>query len=783
MTTSAGAAKDEEDHEAPHAASVTTSVASSSRIRTPASAPIFTGNKKAATTAGDTSIKSDHRGASYDQRSGGISPKLYNSGAAATADRTTLSSNNNDPLQDSFHSSPHLMNNNSTPQRIRAGRRDTVTFRRDLQQKIRHRGNRNQENNATAFQHGRSGRMQRNNNDDKNNNNEDNRISNVASSSSAPLPKALTDLLLQTAILGIDTTAKLSKPTLELTKNTLLPQIILPLLRELWETYAPDRLQTWMKVVPSSLKNLHELLLETDAGKQFGHTSLQLGEDVVDMVSSEVARQFSIDVTVSFIKLLDALHTPEVRALLDQFAISMCRLVDVMSSGKAKQVWFDVADTIWSALEVGSDEVMVMALAEGCAKVCFALERERESLKRRRRESSGGGGDDDGKSGKVKTEKLIAAARRRKERDQRQLGTYPPGKEVLRNGGGRDGIEEALLDGLGSYTRDVIDQQQDQQEDDIAVDDADQIYLNMSNIVDNNNDDRPPQRVIVPTSPTDAENFPQPFDRSNVVLDRDDESEITTEIEDLRRNDEVVEQQRGNDMDSQCSESQSMVDNQRPSQQRGALAYEDERGDPLGGSSPFNSDAVQDEDENDEATEQYDNFDEPILQFYRRLNDVLSETRKDVKLREALETQQHGEKASSRRAGKEYIRSDEKVTDLLSEEKHMVQSSSPSNNGLFSISKKWWKFLLLAFICGTAAMCLLWVALGCYGFYVIFVAEPRHLMPVAHVNQPIVIQIAGQGSCGYETDKPERSDVASISLDDWNELKRDVDAAIQNTEL
>jgi hypothetical protein len=150
-----------------------------------------------------------------------------------------------------------------------------------------------------------------------------------------------------------------------------------------------------------------------------------------------------------------------------------------------------------------------------------------------------------------------------------------------------------------------------------------------------------------------------------------------------------------------------------------------------------------------------------------------------VKLREALETQQHGEKASSRRAGNEDIRNDEKVTDL----NHMVQSSSPSTNGLFSISKKWWKVLLIALICGTAAMCLLWVALGCYGFYVIFVAEPHHLKPVAHINQPIVIQIAGQGSCGYETDKPERSDVASISLDDWSALKRDVDAAIEATEL
>eukprot|EP00984_Skeletonema_dohrnii_P011672 scaffold4681_cov72-Skeletonema_dohrnii-CCMP3373.AAC.1 len=754
------AAAEEEEYEAPvdfgdaahsrgMATSATTSVASSSRIlRTPASAPAFSGdNKKSAAAAANSSIKSNQLIASKHQRS---KPSKLNA--------TGLPEDGNN----SFHSSPQLMqnnNNSSTPQRIQS------ISRRDLEQKLRYRSNRDR-NNAT-FQH-RSGNIQRN--DISNTKNDDVRDNNNSSNnaSSAPLPKALTDLLLQTAILGIDTTAKLSKPTLALTKNTLLPQIILPLLSELWETYAPDRLQTWMKVLPSSLKNLHDLLWETDAGKQFGQTSFQLGEDVVDMISSEVARQYCIDVTVALIKFMDALHTPEVRKLLDQFAISMCRLVDVMSSGKAKQIWFDVSDTIWAALEVGSDDVMVMALAEGCAKVCFALERERESLKRRKRGGGDGSGDEvvgKSKSGKVKTERLIAASRRRKERDQRQMETYPPGKEVLRGEGGRADIEDALMDGLGSFTRD--DDQQ--REDDNVVDDADQIYMNMSSIVDNN--DRPPQRVIVHT--TSMEDHPQPFPDPNSVLDRDDESEITTEIEDLRRNDRVVE--HCNDLRPQSSASTQMTDNRH--QQEGALVYEDEqRGNPLDNDALSKYD--DDDDEQEGASEQYDNFDEPVLQFYRRLNDVLTQTRKEVNLREALEKKQND--ASSKRAGHANVQNDDRSIEPINQENDADQSAS---HALFSTSKKWWKLLFVVMICGTLTMCLLWAALGCYGFYMLFIAETHAPMTAAQV-QPIVIQIAStsnQGlnnACTLETDQSDRHDVASISLDDWKELKHDVDAAI-----
>ena len=126
--------------------------------------------------------------------------------------------------------------------------------------------------------------------------------------------------------------------------------------------------------------------------------------------------------------------------MLDQYTVDARRFVDVLSSGKAKQVWFDAADTVWALIEVGSDPVMVTSLAEGCAQVCFALERERDSLKQRRRKGDGAGG--------AGSDAKVEASKRRRERDRRQMGTYPPGTRVVSESGGRDGFEEALLDGL-----------------------------------------------------------------------------------------------------------------------------------------------------------------------------------------------------------------------------------------------------------------------------------------------------------------------------------------------
>ena len=81
--------------------------------------------------------------------------------------------------------------------------------------------------------------------------------------------QAIAGLLMQPLKVGIDTTAKLTQPTVAMTKQALLP-VMVPLFEEIWQTYAPSRLQTWMRVVPSSLRNVKDLLLETDSGKELG---------------------------------------------------------------------------------------------------------------------------------------------------------------------------------------------------------------------------------------------------------------------------------------------------------------------------------------------------------------------------------------------------------------------------------------------------------------------------------------------------------------------------------
>eukprot|EP00985_Skeletonema_marinoi_P011514 scaffold5484_cov117-Skeletonema_marinoi.AAC.1 len=170
MTIAAAAAAEEVEYEAPvdfgdathsrgMATSATTSVASSSRIlRTPASAPVFSGENKKAAAAANSSIKSDQITSKH-QRS---KPSKLN----ATGLPEVTDGNN------SFHSSPQLLQNtnNSTPQRIQS------SSRRDLEQKLRYRSNRDR--NTATFQH-RSGNIQRNDmsntkNDDVRENNNNN---------------------------------------------------------------------------------------------------------------------------------------------------------------------------------------------------------------------------------------------------------------------------------------------------------------------------------------------------------------------------------------------------------------------------------------------------------------------------------------------------------------------------------------------------------------------------------------------------------------------------------
>jgi len=733
---------------------MSSSVASSSRMASAASAPVNLGNRRNAT--------SGRNSANADQRFRGNFSELQRNRNDATTTGTTTPPDGN-----SFHSSP--MWNSSTPQRMKS--------RRELEQKIRHR------NDARNIRHraAMSGFSQKFNAPDDGNRKSDSNED--ATPALLPLPKALTDLLLQTAILGIGTTAKLSKPTLELTKNTLLPQIIIPLLQEVWQQYVPIRLQTWMNVVPTSLKNVGNLLWDTEAGQALGEKAGQLGENVVDMASSEVARQCWIDATVALIKLMESLHTPEVKALLDQFAVGACRFVDVLSSGKAKQVWFDASDALWALIEVGSDPVMVVSLAEGCAQICFALEHERDSLKERRSKDSAAGGG----SVSEKMQKLLAAKRRR-ERDRRQTGTYPPGKTVVGEREGRDGFEDALLDGLNGYI-DTKEENEGEFED--------QIYDNIDNIAE---DDGPPQRVIVPANSSENIDtlFPKNIDDAgnsrdegfdtNVVND-DSESEITTEIEDLRCGKDVIDD---DDVHTQSSESErSSI-----SRKGNALAYEQDGN--VDNTASFHNQIDQLElhpNDDGTASEMYDTFDEPILQFYRRLNEVLVETRKQGKSH--LEYSARGDRFS-KEDGK--IEINENATSDTARRGGTVPSTTkPLVFGRpFGVPKKWWKFIIIASIFGVASMCMLWFALGCYGFYALFIGGGRVYHAPSSMNrmqqQPsnIVIQIvtSKQQEVVNESDASTSKEscrsksggrVTSITLDDWNEMKLGVDKVIEQT--
>jgi hypothetical protein len=100
------------------------------------------------------------------------------------------------------------------------------------------------------------------------------------------------------------------------------------------------------------------------------------------------------------------LHTPEVKALLDQWSVLGCRLVDAAASGRNKRLVHDVSAMIYSGCELLADPSTTLALAEVTAYLCHALEMEDAAMHQ-------GDKDDADKQ-----------AARRHERDTYQKSTY-----------------------------------------------------------------------------------------------------------------------------------------------------------------------------------------------------------------------------------------------------------------------------------------------------------------------------------------------------------------------
>lgn len=588
----------------------------------------------------------------------------------------------------------------------------------------------------------------------------------TTTTTSLPMPL---NLLLQTAYFGIDATARLSKPTLDLSLKVLVP-----MLNELITHYVPARITSWLSVGSTSIKNIWNLLRSTSAGQTLVTRSVAVGESITDTCSSDLGRQCVIDGYILLIRLLESAHTPEVKCVLDQSARLLCRLVDVLACGKAKGSYYELVELVWAAIQTGNDEAMITSLAEGCAQICYALENEHltRASERRSRQDQG-----HGRAGGA------ATAKRRRERDRRQLGTYPPGRKVVSDyesaKGKNDDYQDAWNDGFNIKDSDDdafggwVPLQEDTSQEGLYAD-MENIPINEEK-VDNEEDEkiRPPKIVLTNS-----------FEMNHELLSPDNklpriESDITTEMEDLH-----------------CSGVDNDESGSLPTKVKGSgkpLQYEQGEDDNYANNDSKVNRSNDDNENNNDNNNDNDNvptFDESIQQFYRRMNEVLVETRKQSKLQ-----------YNSSRVDKLLKEDKGLVTKDTTVQYNTTPLKSSSSTGL---TGRYYYNVYLLLILGVASMCTLWFTLGCYGFYVLVLGggssrRQVYLPPAsAHEKYPelasnIIIQIVtpetmdgittGSKNSWWSTSTGSNKNnnnggVVSITLEDWKKVQHGVASAM-----
>ena len=80
------------------------------------------------------------------------------------------------------------------------------------------------------------------------------------------------------------------------------------------------------------------------------------------------------------LELQTTYSTPEMLAFLEQTSVLGCRVVDALSSGKAKQLIHNSKDLVWNGIELAVDPATTVALAEITAHLCHALEETADSI-------------------------------------------------------------------------------------------------------------------------------------------------------------------------------------------------------------------------------------------------------------------------------------------------------------------------------------------------------------------------------------------------------------------
>jgi hypothetical protein len=439
---------------------------------------------------------------------------------------------------------------------------------------------------------------------------------------------------------------------------------------------------------------------------------------------------------------------------------------------------------------------MIKSLAEGCAQICHALENEHFATRRSNGRARGAARGDDAAAAKLSMETM---SKRRRERDRRQLGTYPPGRHVASDyeaaGKKNDDYQDAWNDGFNIKDGDddrfggwVPLQEETSQEGLYA--DMENIPINEEKVDEDGDEKNGLPRIVLTDSFEMNHRLLSPKVKDDNKLPRV-ESDITTEMEDLH-----------------CSG----VDNNEPNSESGLLptkvkgggkSIQYEQGDDdqyanndneVNQSNDGNDDDDDDDDDNNNNNNGNNNmptFDESIQQFYRRMNEVLVETRKQSKLQ-----------YNSSRVDK--LSKEDKG--LVTKDKTVQSNTTPpeSSSSAVLTGGNYYN-IYLSLILGVASMCTLWFTLGCYGFYVLVLgggsSSRRQIYlppaPAHHGKNPdlasnIIIQIVtpetmdgittGSKNSWWSTttggNKNNNGGVVSITLEDWKKVQHGVASAM-----
>jgi hypothetical protein len=245
---------------------------------------------------------------------------------------------------------------------------------------------------------------------------------------------------------------------------------VIPEIVKLAYTYVngitPQRGRDIARIFGSGGGNLVNILKNTSRGKSVRKSSVNTFDALVDLSSSPTGRQLVIDVAAWWLKRAESCVTPEAKASNDAWLVSWIRLVDLLASSDAKQLYHTMNDGYWELSKLIADSDTATATAEVVANIVHALSMENAVYRKVRNTNL--------------SDKDKARLRRRRARRAK----------MSREGvvAGQD-LERAILDAFGGG--DVVDNFDD---DDYYDDDGDEGLINgngddCSNNQDDSHDD------------------------------------------------------------------------------------------------------------------------------------------------------------------------------------------------------------------------------------------------------------------------------------------------------